>query len=83
MESKTNELLDVWCFKSPRYLDLMKGIRFIIGIEAMLIYRQHFEASKIEPVCLCNAWEQLFLFCILVYVFTSYAVDMPKFSVMR
>lgn len=83
LESKTNEPLDVWSFKNPWYLDLMKGIRFIIRIEAMLIYRQLFEASRIELVCLCNAWKQLSLFCMFSMFFNSYAVDVSKFSVME
>lgn len=55
----------------------------MVGIGAVLIYR-HFKASKMELYIKC-AYVMLknncSFFCILARIFTSYAVDIPKFSV--
>lgn len=83
--SKTDESVNVWCYRSSWHVGLLKGAGFKVGIGTLLFTGNILYLSEMKFYFQC-AYLMLktnFICCILKYIFTFYAVGIFRFSAME
>lgn len=83
--SKTDESVNVWCYRSSWHVGLMKGAGFKVGIGTLLFTGNISCLSEMKFYFQCSylMLKTNLICCILKYILTFYAVDIFRFSVMK